>query len=144
MQHAYPDSKVLGTNMGPTWVLLAPDGGPMNLAIRVVQPQQKITFWYRRNTLAWGWLCLVPLVCQCCWLIRCVGILVISSKPSGHKGTRYTLIKTQIKSTISCLSYISNLDVNGTSIQIRERFMCVFNRKCQDYPYMKWESWSTM
>ena len=34
----YPDGKVHGANMGPTWVLLAPDGphvGPMNLAIRV-------------------------------------------------------------------------------------------------------------
>ena len=32
-----PDSKVHVANMGPTWVLLAPDGphvGPMNLAIR--------------------------------------------------------------------------------------------------------------
>ena len=32
-----PDSKVHGTNMGPTWVLSPPDGphvGPMNLAIR--------------------------------------------------------------------------------------------------------------
>ena len=34
----FPDSKVDGTNMGPTWVLSAPDGshvGPMHLAIRV-------------------------------------------------------------------------------------------------------------
>ena len=34
-----PDSKVHGANMGPTWVLSAPDGphvGPMNLAIRDV------------------------------------------------------------------------------------------------------------
>ena len=34
----YPDSKVHGANMGPTWVLSAPDGphvGPMNLVIRV-------------------------------------------------------------------------------------------------------------
>ena len=34
----FPDSKVRGANMGPTWVLSAPDGphvGPMNLAIRV-------------------------------------------------------------------------------------------------------------
>ena len=33
-----PDSKVRGANMGPTWVLSAPDGfhvGPMNLAIWV-------------------------------------------------------------------------------------------------------------
>ena len=31
------DSKVHGANMGPTWVLLAPDGphvGPMNFAIK--------------------------------------------------------------------------------------------------------------
>ena len=36
-QHNDPDSKVHGANMGPTWVLSAPDGphvGPMNLAIR--------------------------------------------------------------------------------------------------------------
>ena len=36
---AYPDSKAHGANMGPTWVLSAPDGphvGPMNLAIRVL------------------------------------------------------------------------------------------------------------
>ena len=34
----YPDSKVHGANMGPTWVLSAPDEphvGPMNLAISV-------------------------------------------------------------------------------------------------------------
>ena len=34
-----PDSKVHGANVGPTWVLSAPDGphvGPMNLAIRGV------------------------------------------------------------------------------------------------------------
>ena len=33
----YSDSKIHGANMGPTWVLSAPDGphvGPMNLAIR--------------------------------------------------------------------------------------------------------------
>ena len=36
-QYGTPDSKVHGANMGPTWVLSAPDGphvGPMNLAIR--------------------------------------------------------------------------------------------------------------
>ena len=34
----YPDSKIHGANMGPTWVLSAPDGphvDPMTLAIRV-------------------------------------------------------------------------------------------------------------
>ena len=40
-RHGYPDSKVHGANMGPTWVLSAPDGphiGPTNLAIRVITP----------------------------------------------------------------------------------------------------------
>ena len=38
---SYPDSEVHGAKMGPTWVLLAPDGphiGPVNLAIWVVMP----------------------------------------------------------------------------------------------------------
>ena len=38
MTQAYPDSKVHGANMGPTWVLSAPDGPHvdlMSLAIRV-------------------------------------------------------------------------------------------------------------
>ena len=36
--YSYPDSKVHWANMGPTWVLSAPDGphiGPMNFAIKV-------------------------------------------------------------------------------------------------------------
>ena len=36
---SFPDSKVHGANIGPTWVLSDPDGphvGPMNLAIKVV------------------------------------------------------------------------------------------------------------
>ena len=39
VQKSIPDSKIRGANIGPTWVLLAPDGphvGPMNLAIRDV------------------------------------------------------------------------------------------------------------
>ena len=34
----YPDGKVHGADIGPTWVLSAPDGphvGPMNLAIKI-------------------------------------------------------------------------------------------------------------
>ena len=39
--HSIPDSKVHGVNLGPIWVLSAPDGphvGPMNLAIRDITP----------------------------------------------------------------------------------------------------------
>ena len=40
-RHVFPDSKVHGANMGPIWVLPAPDGShvdPMILAMRVLQP----------------------------------------------------------------------------------------------------------
>ena len=43
-----PDSMVHGTNMGPTWVLSAPDGphvGPMNLAVR----EENRDHWNKRN-----------------------------------------------------------------------------------------------
>ena len=47
--YSYPDSNVHGANMGPTWVLSAPDGphvGPMNLAIRVVIARNPIQYMY--------------------------------------------------------------------------------------------------
>ena len=44
----FPESKVHGTNMGPIWVLSAPDGphvGPMNFAIWVIiQCWQSVSF----------------------------------------------------------------------------------------------------
>ena len=53
--HGFPDSKVHGANMGPTWVLSAPDEphvGPINLAIRVaskILDEQNLTYkiWRR-------------------------------------------------------------------------------------------------
>ena len=45
--HAVPDSKINGANMGPTWVLSAPDGhhvGPMNFAIRGVPDRDEKRF----------------------------------------------------------------------------------------------------
>ena len=53
--YACPDSKVHGANMGPTWVLSAPDGphvGPMNLAIRVQMPWQRIIHVFYEVLLA--------------------------------------------------------------------------------------------
>ena len=52
--HHYPDSKVHGANMGPTWVLSAPDGphvGPMNLAIRVRVLMNTAEWIWGRNVL---------------------------------------------------------------------------------------------
>ena len=47
----YPDNKIHGANMGPTWVLLAPGGphvGPINLVIRVYNVDVKI--WMSNQT----------------------------------------------------------------------------------------------
>ena len=60
--HCNPDSKVHGTNMGPTWVLSAPDAphvGPMNLAIKEFTAVCSWGFgWERKNLLqviVWHW-----------------------------------------------------------------------------------------
>ena len=63
MKH-FPDSKVHGANMGPTWVLSAPGGshvGPMNLAIwsvslytydSILQPRFLIGFDYHQESVS--------------------------------------------------------------------------------------------
>ena len=46
-----PDGKVHGVNMGPTWVLSAPDGphvGPMNLAFR--EAKRQFIIWASEDT----------------------------------------------------------------------------------------------
>ena len=50
LSYEYPDSEVQGANMGPTWVLSAPDGphvGPMNLAIRVIMPKSSLSHYFQ-------------------------------------------------------------------------------------------------
>ena len=60
----YPDSKVHGANMGPTWVLSAQDGphvSPMNLAIRVavvLMLKNKQVLSFRGMGLVFGVGCL--------------------------------------------------------------------------------------
>ena len=56
----FPDSKVHRANMGPTWVLSAPDGprvGPMNFAIRVnnssLRPQHSLVGLPWKNAKVW-------------------------------------------------------------------------------------------
>ena len=47
--YRFPDSKVHGGNMGPTWVLSAPDGphvGPMNLAVGVGSDNGSLPSYY--------------------------------------------------------------------------------------------------
>ena len=53
-----PDSKVHGTNMGPTWVLSAPCGphvGPMNLAIRDPLTTTVLRTWFYRCFFSCQW-----------------------------------------------------------------------------------------
>ena len=66
IEDIYPDSKVHGANMGPIWVLSAPDGphvGPMNLAISVCRVivlcfilflQNILSVAFRVNSTAFG------------------------------------------------------------------------------------------
>ena len=71
------DNKIHGANMGPTWVLTAPDGpnvGPMNLAIRA------ITMPYGDQTGAWS-------IVAC---LQCVCIMVIAALYVAVKGSNLT------------------------------------------------------
>ena len=79
---AFLDNKVHEANMGPTWVLSAPDGpqvGPMNLAIRVVYDPPEGTFLKE-----FFWPCKLDDPCHICWLryrsrsIDCGCLLMVS------------------------------------------------------------------
>ena len=69
MNHLYPDNKVNGANMGPTWTLSAPDWphvGPMNLVIRVrieVDEEASYRFWF---PISFTRTCL-PTECPVCY-----------------------------------------------------------------------------
>ena len=64
----YPESKVHGVNIGPTWVLSASDGphiGPMNLAIRVdfeIQNNKVYICWMlvRSYLISWIFISIYP------------------------------------------------------------------------------------
>ena len=57
MECDYPDSKVYGANMGPTWGRQDPDGphvGPMNLTIWVAPQKFKGTFIFMHIFHYWS------------------------------------------------------------------------------------------
>ena len=65
-----PDSKVHGDNMGPTWVLPAPDGphvGHMNLGIRVIMQYHKSI--PHKGILLWGFAQMYSCVNHVFWLV---------------------------------------------------------------------------
>ena len=84
----YPDSKVHGANMGPTWVMWASDGphvGPMNLTIRVYCLRQAALYAILISALMWQllqkrklWVCLQFKI----W--RSAKILSLSARRNQH------------------------------------------------------------
>ena len=86
-----PDSKVHGTNMGPTWVLSAPDGphvGPMNLAIRaeLLQPSPKERSHHVQELEADTISHLRSLIVRSCTIVRfCIQMLVSICHLAGSR-----------------------------------------------------------
>ena len=87
-----PDSKVHGANMGPTWVLSAPDGphvGSMNLAIR-------------------GASCLLWFVLVCLWWILPIAIKVTSYARGSSYHRIYQTLRIWVNKTRQSDTHQSN------------------------------------
>ena len=140
-----PDNKVHGANMGPTWVLSAPDGphvGPMNLAIRVIL---KNDIWLT-NTLEktcetvwsamWLWLLmtqyhLVQWHLQAQWcagsfcsIFGSVREITKSSSTFSATNIRSNMIWLfQLHDKIKMKSNHTGIDYNNNDIAIRSHIM---------------------
>ena len=69
---ANPDSKIHGANMGPTWVLSAPDGphvGAMNLAIREAISWKMLTYLPAENSYSLFYFFYLKMLCTEWWHI---------------------------------------------------------------------------
>ena len=96
-----PDSKVHGANMGPTWVLSAPDGphvGPMNLATRIGSTDHWQTTTKHKK---------VPIMCIIIrmWYICCWGIII--------SNTQYNMV-----CPLLCQSYVSPSSIEVTLLDL--------------------------
>ena len=79
----HPDNKAHGANMGPTWVLLVPDGphdGPMNLAIRAgckgrmmegertewteISRNLRMVSFHNKDVMTWNIFIIIGLFCE--------------------------------------------------------------------------------
>ena len=90
-----PESKVHGTNMGPTWVLSAPDGphfGPMNLAIRG-------TFgWDKRMRSVEPW----QLYVMCSRVLTTWPIAEKSPRPGNWAGVGHSEVQQKCRYWVHC------------------------------------------
>ena len=115
--HNGPDSKVHGANMGPTWVLSAPDGphvGPMNLAIRGV--------------LETKCLCVLGVACILAW--RIIHLL-------------YLLVLVYTMACVYQLSSLSNFFRKGYLIHWRP-IRLLWNNSLCIYNYNTVDNWQTL
>ena len=128
-----PDSKVHGANMGPTWVLSAPDGphvGPMNLAIRDSYSHRQ---GYHYDFKTWEdcpyyWPSTQGIQ-QLCWCLCC-------------------LVWQSLWTNSWVASEMRHLNADGTSLQWHMvHFCCVFFWYCLNSPISfrvtSQEEWST-
>ena len=129
-----PDSKVHGANMGPTWVLSAPDGphvGPMNLAIRVfiiwnnagmlsIGPPGTIfsdisiknhTFWFKKLHLK---------ISYAKWLSFCLGLNALQRPSSRYKLSCLNL-------AIDNCPVLSDISGHVTRVQLNERRLNIYD-----------------
>ena len=104
-----PDSKVQGANMGPTWVLSAPDGphfGPMNLGIRAMM---LVWLYYTvRIAIICSKLCLNILVTnQNYWCLELISLIKSTnwkdSNKQNHKRHIDGLVQGRLNSIVNAL-----------------------------------------
>ena len=94
---SYPDSKVHGANMGPIWVLSAPDGphdALMNLAIWVVSA---VVF---ANAMDWLDVCWLSGFCLYLYLPRCSIMTHLGVRESSLAHTNNRLLHVRYQATI--------------------------------------------
>ena len=75
----FPDKKVHGANMGPTWVLSAPDGphfGPMNLVIGISSSNAKLLYVVHNSVAS------IDIVCEISYMVYCNCFIVQPWIPS--------------------------------------------------------------
>ena len=101
--HTVPDSKVHGANMGPTWVLSAPDGphaGPMNLAIRGAVPLQGCWFSSKFSQNTWHSSPLLGLEMRC---FLCGQIFIYIWPQSLQRCMQYHVILYHVITASDCI-----------------------------------------
>ena len=109
----FPDSKIPGANMGPIWVLSAPDGshvGPRNLAIRVAVCRQAISNLAYTAVYIHSFLPHCGHVPDSCFVLVIISYICMhrcEELPWLNKHHLRVLVKLSLRSYLSLLSHCS-------------------------------------